>query len=162
MDRSDDIPGVIAPPPLIDLTAVVLGALLNWLAPAYLLTVLLPLHERVAIGLVLMLAGGGLAVVALRTMREAATNPEPWKPAVRLVTGGIFAWVRNPIYVGGWLVIAGLAIALASDWMLVTLVLSLPVKHFGVVLREERYLEDKFGDAYRAYKQAVPRYGIPF
>ena len=35
------------------------------------------------------------------------------------------------------------------------------VLHFGVVKREERYLEAKFGDAYRAYKAQVPRYGVP-
>jgi protein-S-isoprenylcysteine O-methyltransferase Ste14 len=34
--------------------------------------------------------------------------------------------------------------------------------HFGVVKREERYLEAKFGDAYRSYRDAVPRYGLPF
>jgi len=73
-----------------------------------------------------------------------------------------FPYLRNPIYLGGWLVIAGVAFAFASDWMLVVLVLSLPLEHYGVVLREERYLERRFGEAYRAYKTTVPRYGWPF
>jgi protein-S-isoprenylcysteine O-methyltransferase Ste14 len=59
------------------------------------------------------------------------------------------------------LIVAGLGIALASDWMLVMLVPAVLLLHFGVVKREERYLEAKFGDAYRAYKERVPRYGIP-
>ena len=78
-----------------------------------------------------------------------------------LVTDGIFAWLRNPMYVGGTLFLAGLSILVASDWMLVLTILCALMLHFGVVKREERYLEAKFGDAYRAYKQKVPRYGWP-
>jgi protein-S-isoprenylcysteine O-methyltransferase Ste14 len=162
MDSLKDTAGVVAPPPLIDLAAVVLGLLLDWLFPAYVLDVLFSRHERIVTGVFVMLAGGGLAAMALLTMRAAGTDPEPWKPSAQLVTGGIFRFLRNPIYVGGWIVMAGLGIALASDWMLVMLILSLPLKHFGVVLREERYLERRFGDEYRAYKQAVSRYGWPF
>ena len=78
------------------------------------------------------------------------------------MTDGIFVWLRNPMYVGGTLILAGLAILLASDWMLVMTVVFALVIHFGVVKREERYLEAKFGEAYRRYMSAVPRYGWPF
>ena len=78
-----------------------------------------------------------------------------------LVTGGIFGRLRNPMYVGATLFLGGLSILLASDWMLVMTIIFVSVIHFGVVKREERYLEAKFGDAYRAYKERVPRYGIP-
>ena len=63
----------------------------------------------------------------------------------------------------GWdpFVCLGLAIALASDWMLVMTVVFAIILHFGVVRREERYLEAKFGDAYRNYRTKVPRYGWP-
>jgi protein-S-isoprenylcysteine O-methyltransferase Ste14 len=57
--------------------------------------------------------------------------------------------------------LAGLAILLASDWMLVMTVVFLAVLHFGVVKREERYLDAKFGNAYREYRNTVPRYGWP-
>ena len=79
-----------------------------------------------------------------------------------LVTTGIFAYVRNPMYVGLALLVAGIGVALASDWTLVMLVAAAPLVHFGVVKREERYLEAKFGDAYRSYMGTVPRYGLPF
>jgi protein-S-isoprenylcysteine O-methyltransferase Ste14 len=68
---------------------------------------------------------------------------------------------RNPMYVGGVLIIAGLAIGLGSDWTLIMLVPTAAVLHYGVVLREERYLERKFGAAYREYREAVSRYGWP-
>jgi protein-S-isoprenylcysteine O-methyltransferase Ste14 len=56
------------------------------------------------------------------------------------------------------LFLAGLAIALGSDWMLVLVVPAALILHFGVVKREERYLEAKFGESYRAYMERVPRY----
>ena len=161
MTEARDSAGVIAPQPLIALAAVVLGLALDWLIPAYVVSVLLSLTERIIIGAMLIAAGGALAIPAMRGFRSAGTHVEPWKPSSALVTGGIFGWLRNPMYVGLALIVAGLGIALASDWMLVMLVPAVLLLHFGVVKREERYLEAKFGDAYRAYKERVPRYGIP-
>jgi len=62
------------------------------------------------------------------------------------------------MYVGGSLALLGIAIALALNWVLLLLVLSLPLVHYGIILREERYLERKFGDEYRRYKTKIPRY----
>jgi protein-S-isoprenylcysteine O-methyltransferase Ste14 len=156
-----DNAGVIAPPPLLALGAVLIGLLLDWMFPAYVLTVLLDLAERVVIGVLLMAAGLGLAIPAVLTFRSARTHVEPWKPSLVLVTGGIFRWLRNPMYVGLTVFVAGLAVALASDWMLVLTVALALVLHIGVVQREERYLEAKFGETYRRYKAAVSRYGWP-
>src|SRR5450631_207717 len=161
MTETRDTAGVIAPPPLIALAAVVLGLALDWLLPAYLLTVLLSWPERIVIAVVLIGAGVALAIPAMRGFRSAGTHVEPWKPSSALVTDGIFGWLRNPMYVGLAFLVSGLGIALASDWTLVMIVPALLMLHFGVVKREERYLEAKFGDAYRQYKARVPRYGIP-
>ena len=158
---NSDTAGVIAPPPLIALIALLLGLLLDWLLPAYVLTVLLSAHERMIIGAILMIAGAAIGIAALRAFRSAGTHAEPWKPSLQLVTTGIFRWLRNPMYVGGTLLLMGIAVALASDWMLVMIAASSLVLHFGVVKREERYLEAKFGDGYRAYKEKVSRYGWP-
>jgi protein-S-isoprenylcysteine O-methyltransferase Ste14 len=64
------------------------------------------------------------------------------------------------MYLGLGLIVGGLGIALASDWMLVMLVAAALTIHFGVVKREERYLTAKFGEAYVRYRAAVPRYGL--
>ena len=160
--KTRDTAGVIAPPPLLALAVVVIGLALDWLLPAYVLTILLSLVERIALGMILIAAGLGLAIPAIRAFRSVGTPAEPWKPSVALATDGIFNWLRNPMYVGGTLILAGLSVLLASDWMLVMTIVFVPVIHFGVVKREEHYLTAKFGDAYRLYMQSVPRYGLPF
>jgi protein-S-isoprenylcysteine O-methyltransferase Ste14 len=152
---------VIAPPPLLALAAIVFGLLLDGLFPAYMLTVLLPFNERLPIGVVLIALGVALVVAANVSFRKAGTHPEPWKPSTALATHGIFRFVRNPMYVGGTVALIGLAILLASDWMIVTTIVMALILHFGVVKREERYLEARFGDAYRRYRDRVPRYGWP-
>jgi protein-S-isoprenylcysteine O-methyltransferase Ste14 len=161
MAESRDIPGVIAPPPLLAVGAVLIGLVLDWLFPAYVIRVLLSYPERMVIGLLLIAAGVGLGIPAVNAFRAAHTHVEPWKTSSALVTAGVFRWLRNPMYVGLTLCLAGLAVLLASDWTLVMTVAFVAVLHFGVVKREERYLEAKFGDAYRRYKETVPRYGWP-
>ena len=86
----------------------------------------------------------------------------PDMPTTALVTSGPFTHARNPAYQGGSLALLGLALVLGSDWIVLLMVPALLLLHYGVVLREERYLEQKFGEAYRRYKEAVPRYGWKF
>jgi len=62
------------------------------------------------------------------------------------------------MYTAMMVFITGFAIALGSDWMLVLVVPAALVLHLGVVKREERYLEAKFGESYREYTRRVPRY----
>lgn len=162
MTESHDSAGVIAPPPLIALAAVLIGVALDWLAPAYALSLLLSLQTRIALGLLLILLGVMLALGGKRSFDRAGTNLNPYKPSLALTTTGVYAYLRNPMYVGLGLLVAGVGIALASDWTLVMLVLAALVIHFGVVKREERYLVAKFGEPYRQYMAAVPRYGWPF
>jgi protein-S-isoprenylcysteine O-methyltransferase Ste14 len=162
MFKARDTAGVIAPPPLLALGVVVFGLLLDHLLPAYVLWLLLSLPVRVFFGVVLIASGGALGLAAIKGFRRVGTDVEPWKPTTALVNDGIYTWLRNPMYVGLTLLLAGLAILLASDWTLVLTVLFVPVMHFGVVKREERYLTAKFGEPYERYLAAVPRYGWPF
>lgn len=158
---SRDNAGVIAPPPLIALVTVLLGLSLDRLLPAYVLTVLFGFPTRMIIAAVLAAAGGALALAAEIRFKQAGTATMPWKPAHALVTAGIYRHARNPMYVGLALVVAALAVALASNWTLVLLVPAALLMHFGVVKREERYLAGKFGNEYRRYMDTVPRYGWP-
>lgn len=156
-----DIPNVIVLPPLIPLAALLLGLLLDWLVPGYFLYVFLTFSERMVLGGILVAIGLALILAGGHYFSLAKTNIPPYKPALHLVTDGLYAFVRNPMYVGLGFMLAGLAVAFASDWTLVLMIPAAIVLHRGVVLREERYLETKFGDAYRQYMLRVPRYGWP-
>jgi protein-S-isoprenylcysteine O-methyltransferase Ste14 len=160
-NETADNPGVVAPPPLIYAAAVAAGLILDSLFPVYVLATLLYGADRVIIGLAIVAGGAALAVSAARTFRAIGTNVRPWQPTLALATTGVFRYLRNPMYVGMTLVVMGLAIALASDWMLVALIPAAVVVHYGAVLREERYLEAKFGEPYRQFLASVPRYGWP-
>jgi protein-S-isoprenylcysteine O-methyltransferase Ste14 len=155
-------PGVIVPPPVLGLATVVLGLLFDRLAPIGFAGALLRGLPRYVIAAILMFTGGLIAMRAIRAFQASNTAVEPWKPSTALVTGDIFAKVRNPMYEGVFFFMLGLAVGLASDWTALLLVPAAVIMHFGVVLREERYLAEKFGDAYERYRQRVPRYGWPF
>ena len=156
-----DNAGVIAPPPLIGLATLVLGFLADWLFPMTILRDALNWPARIAIGAVLFVVGGIAVLAAKRAFGRAGTNVPPWEPTLALATSGIYERVRNPMYVGAILMLAGIAIGFASEWILMLLIPTALILHYGVVLREERYLEAKFGEDYRAYKARVPRYGLP-
>jgi len=156
-DTSSDTPNVMIFPPLIPLSVLVVGAVLNFFMPLGLLAhVLFP--GRIVVGAIAFVVGIGMVVGANRIFQRIGTNARPSQPTLALATIGMFTWTRNPMYVGGSLALLGIAIGFALDWVILLLVVSLPLVHYGIILREERYLERKFGDEYRRYKKKVPRY----
>jgi protein-S-isoprenylcysteine O-methyltransferase Ste14 len=157
-EETRDTPGVIVFPPLILLAVLVLGLLLDYLLPLDVIDAL-PRVLRLVVGLLLFLFGASLPIRVRRAFEAAGTNIRPDQPTNAIVTTGLFAHARNPVYLGGLIALLGLALMLGSDWMVILIVPAVLVLHYGVVVREERYLEAKFGAAYLAYKQSVPRYG---
>jgi protein-S-isoprenylcysteine O-methyltransferase Ste14 len=160
-DTSHDTPDVIIFPPLIPLSVLVVGSVLNFFKPLGLLAHVLFLG-RIVVGAIAFVAGIGMVIGANRIFRRIGTHARPSQPTLALATNGMFTTTRNPMYVGGSLALLGIAIGFAIDWVLLLLVGSLPLVHYGIILPEERYLERKFGDEYRRYKTKVPRYGWRF
>jgi protein-S-isoprenylcysteine O-methyltransferase Ste14 len=158
MTDTEDTPGVIVWPPLLALGTVVLGLTLNWAVPTFVLRVVFPFELRALLAPLLVAGGAALAIAGSRMFCHMGTNVAPSQPALRLVTTGIYANLRNPMYVGLGLMVAGIGVGFASDWTLVLLVPAALVMHYGVVRREENYLLRKFGEPYRRYLNAVPRY----
>jgi protein-S-isoprenylcysteine O-methyltransferase Ste14 len=150
------VPGVIALPPFIFLGFLVAATVLEAIAPLHFLGA--HVIVRYVIGAVLGL--GGFVMIGLGTRRfvAAGTNIPPNLPTTALVVDGIYERTRNPLYLGSVLVYVGLSIAAGSLWAILFLVPLLWVMNVGVIAREERYLERKFGDAYRAYKARVRRW----
>lgn len=154
MTDKKDNPGVVAPPPLIFLSGLILGGMLTWLYPFPIMLGGL----AVVLGNLLFLVGIGVIAIIFAQMRKAKTNIEPWKPTTKILDTGFYGISRNPIYLGMILIYLGISCLFNSIWFLPFLPLCLLAIHYGVILREEKYLESKFGEEYLDYKQRVRRW----
>jgi protein-S-isoprenylcysteine O-methyltransferase Ste14 len=113
---------------------------------------------RWATGGGLILLGMAIFIAAVRNFSRAATPVPSTRPVRMLVTTGIHGLSRNPIYVGMFLLYVGIGVAARSPWVLALAVPLAVTMRYGVVAREEAYLERRFGDAYREYKARVRRW----
>jgi protein-S-isoprenylcysteine O-methyltransferase Ste14 len=149
-----DNPGVIMPPPFIYAGVLAAGLLANrrFRLP------FLPRPLARTIGPLLILGGVAAALLGSRELHRAETNVDPYEPATTVVTGGPYRFTRNPIYVGFTLIYLGIS-ALANALLPVLLLPAVQqLMRRGVIEREERYLERKFGDEYLHYKERVRRW----
>ncbi len=155
LNASSDNPGVIAFPPFIWLANAVISALVHFFL------IQLPIMSYSAClvcGIVLVILAPTLALSALVTMKAAGTNVAPAKPALTIVRGGPFRFTRNPMYLALCLLQVALGFFL-NDWITLLFVVPLAlIFHYGVILREERYLTTKFGEPYLQLKREVRRW----
>jgi len=100
----------------------------------------------------------GLFAWAIVTITRAGSNVPTSLPTTAIVGSGPYGFTRNPIYLATFLGLTGLAIALDNLWLLLVLVPFALVIRYGVVAREEAYLERRFGDVYRGYRSRVRRW----
>lgn len=106
----------------------------------------------------LIIFGLLIEMAALTRFRRLGTPPEPWKATTALATDGLYAFSRNPIYLGFALIYLGFAAAMDS-WVALAMILPcMVVIDRFVVLREEAYLSAKFGAAWDAYRSKVRRW----
>jgi protein-S-isoprenylcysteine O-methyltransferase Ste14 len=149
MDNTTDTAQVIIRPPLAWGVAVIAGLALNWLVPLPFFPAALPAGWLDAMAFVLALALFAWAIV---TITRAGSNVPTNRPTTTIVDSGPYRFTRNPIYLGMFLGLIGLAITLDNLWLLMMLVPFALVIRYGVVPCEEAYLERKFGNVYRGYE----------
>jgi protein-S-isoprenylcysteine O-methyltransferase Ste14 len=151
---SRDHPNVIAFPPGLLLGSAVVSAALGVWVPMTIANY----RWCWPLGAVLALTAGGLAKWAEHVMRTGGTNIIPNQPALVIVRDGPFRFTRNPMYLSLCLLQASLGLFM-NNWLTLgfTAVLG-AVLHFGVILREERYLAAKFGEPYLDLKRRVRRW----
>jgi protein-S-isoprenylcysteine O-methyltransferase Ste14 len=149
-----DRPGVVAPPPLIFLLAFLLGLAGHRLWPL----AVLPGTSGRMVALLLACVAVGVSGLAVREFRRAATSVRPDRPTSAIVRSGPFGYSRNPLYVSALTLLLAAALWVNSVVMAAMLVPAFLVLRTGVVLREERYLERKFGDEYLDYKRITRRW----
>jgi protein-S-isoprenylcysteine O-methyltransferase Ste14 len=154
LNNRGDRPHVIALPPFVLVATLASGFALDALWPLD-----LPAHVLARpLGAGLVAAGIAVAVLALRTMMGKGTSPDVRRPTAAIVTSGIFALTRNPVYLGMVLLALGMALIAGSLWLVVSTLVLAALLRYGVIAREEDYLERKFGADYLRYKAHVRRW----
>jgi protein-S-isoprenylcysteine O-methyltransferase Ste14 len=150
-----DNPNAIVRPPIVLLLVIVAGLALDWLYPLRWLPANMP---NGWIGAAIFALGLALFVWAIVTFRGAGTPVRGTKPTTAIVEDGPYGFSRNPIYVGMFGGLAGIAVGFNTLWVLMGLIVFYLVLRHGVVAREEAYLERKFGSVYLDYKSRVRRW----
>ena len=148
---------VVVRPPFLFVGCLLLGLVLDYMLPLPLALPDTALVPRVA-GSVSILVGVAIFAAGIRNFFRAATPVPGTRPVRTLVTTGIHGWSRNPIYIGMFLLYGGIGLAARSPWILILTVPIAIIMRYGVVGREEDYLERRFGNAYRSYKARVRRW----
>lgn len=149
--------GVRAFPPLVAAIGCVIGLVLTFLYPV---PIVAPTTTAalLAAGIGFIVAFLALAVSANVTFRRAGTPANPYAETKALATGGPYRFTRNPMYLGLVLMTVGLGLVLNSMWLFLAAVAVMLALRNLVIVHEERYLEGKFGDAYRDYTKRVRRW----
>ena len=147
---------VRVPPVLVFAGAILLGALLQRTVMAW----PLPLDSgfRLAGAATLGVAGLVPLLAALGLFKRTGQDPRPWKATPEIISSGVYARTRNPMYVGMALVQAAVGVGLANGWIVALVPAFLVVVYLTAIRHEEAYLETKFGDAYRQYRRSVRRW----
>lgn len=110
------------------------------------------------VGMVLCLVGLGSMFTGILTFRRFRTAVYPNRAAKLVVDTGIYAYTRNPMYLGMTMLYLGMALVMGTWWVVLLLPIVLWVLLTQVIAREERHLREKFPDAYAAYCARVRRW----
>jgi len=112
-----------------------------------------------ALGIALMVAGGTLAFACIATfVIRGEGTPAPMDPPRKFVAAGPYQFVRNPMYIGGFIVLAGFGLYEQSPAILLFSLPWLLLAHLFVILYEEPHLRATFGAPYEAYCHSVRRW----
>ena len=155
---SEDNPGVLVRPPFLYLGALMIGAVADTVWPASLDVLITAPKLILGAGLILFVGGVFMFISAVQQFTRAGTSVQTSEPVACLVIDGVYRLSRNPIYVGFSCVMAGLGLVWDNPWVLVLLAPVILTMHFGVILREETYLTNKFGDAYKEFMLTTRRW----
>ena len=122
------------------------------------LNIVLP-DWTVPTGMILMLIGGALVLICVTIfIIRGKGTPAVFDPPTQFVASGPYAYVRNPMYIGGFILLVGFGAWLRSPSILILSVILLFLFHLFVVFVEEPILEKKFGKSYLDFKKKVHRW----
>jgi protein-S-isoprenylcysteine O-methyltransferase Ste14 len=148
--------GLVVPP----VAATLCVALPMWLVARFSPALALDLPGRLAAALLLAVAGAAVALAGVAEFRRARTTVNPLRPerASALVAAGVFRWTRNPMYLGLAIVLLGWAAYLAHPLAALGVPAFVVWMNQAQIPREERALEERFGEEFARYRKQVRRW----
>ena len=151
---SYDVRAKRALPPTYLLVTIILQLLLHFVVPV---VKLIPAPWNL-VGILPLAAGIAMNLVADGVFKKVETTVKPFQESSTLVTDGIYAYTRNPMYVGYVLMLAGLAVLVRSltPWLVIPVFVVLMNRVF--IVAEEGMLAEKFGDSWEAYSKRIRRW----
>lgn len=151
----EDRPAVAIHPPTLFFSALIIGFIIRIFAGGW-----MPLPDIAAEGAggVMMLAALAVAIASVSSFAEAGEQLPPATPSHQLLTTGMYARSRNPIYLAMVLFGAGFGVATENLWVVITTVLAGVILNFFVIPQEEEYLARRFGGEYEDYRRRVRRW----
>src|SRR5260221_800194 len=155
MSQDTDTSNAAVRPPVAWLLALAAGVAADQLYPLRFVPASVP---GAWVGGAIFAIAFALAIWAIRTIRNAGTQVETYKPTTTIVANGPYRLTRNPIYLAMVLGLIGLAIAFDSLWIVVTLVPFYLVIGYGVASRQETYSGRKFGGVVLGRKFPLSRW----
>jgi len=137
---------------------LLISLVLMWLMQFY-----LPVYQYIQppfayLGIITVLCGITMAAISAGMFRRAGTGIEPFDEATTLVTIGFYRFSRNPMYMGMFLVLLGVAFLMGAVGALLPVPVFVLIIRNNFVLGEERFLEAAFGQHYLDYKSEVRRW----
>lgn len=151
MKIDEDSPQVRIPPPVIALIFILTGYGLGRIYPLAYETLKVPGYGFIVTGLLIIAMSASL-------FRKSRTRLEPWKTTSAIVTTGVYAFSRNPIYLAFVIIATGISLVTGNMWILIMQLPFVLVMTFYVIRKEESYLTDKFGLTYTSYAERVRRW----
>ena len=112
----------------------------------------------IAFGIALIIIGIGLITLARRELAHFRQPTDPGHPTSKVVQTGVFSISRNPLYLASVIVFLGIALTLNMLWALVTLLASIILCYYVLIIPEEKYLAARFGKEYEEYVASVHRW----
>ena len=144
------------PPPFVPVVAIAIGVALEvWLIP---LAIPMSAVVRFGLGGAAIVAGLALMAAAFGLFRKTGQDPKPWLATPEIISTGVYAHTRNPMYVSMGLLQAGVGLTLVNLWVVFLVPATWLTIYLIAIRHEEAYLTRKFGNAYADYKNKVRRW----
>lgn len=154
MSENQDHAGIVTHPPVFYIIATLIGLGIDKFFPLSFGFE----GETETAGIVIFILGLLIAGMSGRKFASDKQSPSVHAPTTAVYQDGIYAYTRNPMYLGVMLWVVAAALYFDKVWILIMVVPLVIFMNKVVIEKEEAYLEEKFGDDYRAYKEKVRRW----